>query len=116
LPLTSVLQVHQSGHAMRRNLPALAAFLILIIEFGVPFLVETLDPESVRALGPGGPYIALYWLFTLSAVGILLGCAAVLLSFRGRGSRIFSVIVLALHLLIFAVPAWNMLRLVMGWY
>jgi hypothetical protein len=101
---------------MRRNYPSLVAWFILICEFAVPFGVQYVLPGWVRTQGPGGPYLAAFWLAALSSVGTITAAVALRLSFRGFGGRVGSVIALCAHSIIGAVPLMAVFRLVFGLY
>ena len=101
---------------MCRNYISAVAWALVIVEFTTPFVVDIMFPEWMQSLGPGGPYVAAYWLGGCSLVGGLTAAIAVALSYRGFKGRVASFIALAIHVVVGAIPVVTVLRLIFGLY
>ena len=100
----------------KRNVFSVAAVLLLLIEFIVPFGVAALWPEWTKRLGPGGPYLLAYWVAAVSLAGASLAAIGLNLSFRGRRGATTSAATLLLHVLIGAFPVITVIRLIFRLY
>ena len=101
---------------IRRNYFAVLAWLLLVAEFATPYAVEYLFPDWVHRLGPGGPYVASYWIAALSVLGAAVAAIGLKRSFSGYGGRVASAGALLAHVLIGAIPVVLILRLLFHLY